>query len=370
MQIRLFQPQDRDLVQLFDRDRNFNSEDLPSDPNRLVLIAAESEKIVGLGEFEISGEITRFYCDPDFQRCGVGTRLYGAIEAHALTLGLERLFTTVDSSVDSTARAFFKSRGFAIAKERQISKNGKKSAIYEMQKSLEKSERFVVATFYHFAELLNYREMRPLVQVFCHTHKLKGSILLAKEGINSTIAGTRDGIDALLQYLRSDPRLQALEHKETDCEIMPFQKMRVRLKKELVKLDIPDIDPTREVGTYVEPKDWNALISDPTVLVIDTRNIYEVEFGTFRGAIDPNLAAFHEFPNYVDRQLDRNKHQKVAMFCTGGIRCEKASAYMLAQGFEQVYHLKGGILKYLEEVPTPESLWQGECFVFDDRIIL
>jgi UPF0176 protein len=169
--------------------------------------------------------------------------------------------------------------------------------------------------------------------------------------------------------LRSDDRLQNLEHKESCCNVLPFQKIRVRLKKELVKMSIPDIDPTREVGVYVEPKDWNALISDPTVLVIDTRNIYEVEFGTFHGAIDPNLETFGEFPQYVDKNLTPKQHQKIAMFCTGGIRCEKASAYMLAKGFAEVYHLKGGILKYLEEVPTSESLWQGECFVFDDRII-
>jgi UPF0176 protein len=171
-----------------------------------------------------------------------------------------------------------------------------------------------------------------------------------------------------LSYLRSDPRLQKLEHKEDYCDVMPCHKLRVRLKKELVKFGVEGIDPSQEVGIYVEPKDWNALIADPDVLVIDTRNVYEVDFGTFEGAIDPNLDFFYEFPKYVEDNLSDRKHQKIAMFCTGGIRCEKASAYMLAQGFDEVYHLKGGILKYLAEVPPEESLWQGECFVFDDRI--
>jgi UPF0176 protein len=171
----------------------------------------------------------------------------------------------------------------------------------------------------------------------------------------------------LLDYLRSDPRLQSLEHKESYSDRIPFQRLKVRLKKEIVKMGVPTIDPTRTVGTYVEPKDWNALIADPTTIVIDTRNNYEVELGTFQGAIDPNLEIFSEFPSYVEQNLNPESHPKIAMFCTGGIRCEKASAFMLEQGFTEVYHLKGGILKYLEEVPPEESLWQGECFVFDDR---
>ena len=172
----------------------------------------------------------------------------------------------------------------------------------------------------------------------------------------------------MLAYLRSDPRFQDLEHKESYCKGVPFQRMKVRLKKEIVTLGVPDIDPRHRVGTYVDPQDWNALIADPDVVVIDTRNTYEVEFGTFKGAINPNLETFGEFPDYVRSQLNPEKHQKVAMFCTGGIRCEKASAYMLSQGFTEVYHLKGGILKYLEEVPTANSVWEGECFVFDDRV--
>jgi UPF0176 protein len=230
------------------------------------------------------------------------------------------------------------------------------------------TEPCVVAAFYHFTDLPDYELLRNPLKEFCDAHQLRGTILLAKEGINSTIAGSRVAIDALLAYLRSDPRLQDLEHKESYCQGIPFQRMKVRLKKEIVTLGVPDIDPRHRVGKYVDPQDWNQLIIDPDVIVIDTRNNYEVEFGTFQGAINPDLDAFGEFPNYVKEQLDPQKHQKVAMFCTGGIRCEKASAYMLSQGFSEVYHLKGGILKYIEEVPKEESIWEGTCFVFDDRV--
>jgi UPF0176 protein len=232
-------------------------------------------------------------------------------------------------------------------------------------------EKFVVAAFYHFTDLPDYTELSPILKSFCHEHDLKGTILLASEGINSTVAGSRESVDALLDYLHADPRFVELQHKESYCDQSPFHRIKVRLKKEIVKLGVPNINPNHQVGTYVEPKDWNALISDPTVMVIDTRNGYEVDLGTFRGAIDPQTEVFSEFPEYVQRNLQPdqpNGHPKIAMFCTGGIRCEKASAYMLAQGFPEVYHLKGGILKYLEEVPLEESLWQGDCFVFDDRI--
>ena len=229
-------------------------------------------------------------------------------------------------------------------------------------------EPYVVAAFYHFTQLEDYESLQPPLKEFCDVHQLKGTILLAKEGINSTIAGSRVAIDSLLAYLRSDRRLQDLEHKESYCQGLPFQRMKVRLKKEIVTMGVPDIDPCYQVGTYIDPQEWNALIADPDVVVIDTRNNYEVEFGTFKGAINPNLETFGEFPNYVQNQLNLDKRQKVAMFCTGGIRCEKASAYMLSQGFTEVYHLKGGILKYLEEVPDEESTWEGECFVFDDRV--
>lgn len=226
----------------------------------------------------------------------------------------------------------------------------------------------VVAAFYCFTDLPDCEALQMPLKDFCESHQLKGTILLAKEGINSTIAGSREAINALLGYLRSDPRLQNLEHKESYSQGVPFQRMKVKLKKEIVTLGLPDIDPRYRVGTYVDPHDWNALITDPDVIVIDTRNNYEVEFGTFKGAINPNLETFGEFPDYVHEKLDPAKHQKVAMFCTGGIRCEKASAYMLSQGFNEVYHLKGGILKYIEEIPKEESTWEGECFVFDDRV--
>jgi len=340
---------------------------------KFTYVAEEDGEIIGFGQLEANGHIDCFFCHKDYQRCGVGTRLYRAIEAKALELRIERLF--VEASI--TARAFFKNRGFAVVKEQQVTIRGENFTNFAMDKSLkkylnqnsEKPETCVIATFYHFANLADYKSMRSVIIDFCNSHDLKGMILLAEEGINSTIAGSRAGVDALLSYLRSDPRLQALEHKESDCDVMPYQKLRVRLKKELVKFGVSGIDPSREVGIYVEPKDWNALIADPDVLVIDTRNVYEVDFGTFQGAIDPNLDFFYEFPKYVEENLKSNKQQKIAMFCTGGIRCEKASAYMLAQGFDEVYHLKGGILKYLAEVPTEESLWQGECFVFDDRIV-
>ena len=228
--------------------------------------------------------------------------------------------------------------------------------------------RIVVAALYKFATLVNYRDMHDHVLECCVVNQIKGTILLANEGINGTVAGSREGIDRLLAFLRSDARLALLEHKESLAEAMPFYRMRVRLKKEIVTLGVLGIDPNVQVGTYVAPEDWNALISDPDVLLVDTRNDYECDIGTFRGAVDPKTTTFRDFPAYVQKHLDPAKHKKVAMFCTGGIRCEKASAFMLAQGFENVYHLQGGILKYLEKVPAEQSLWEGECFVFDQRV--
>jgi len=225
----------------------------------------------------------------------------------------------------------------------------------------------VIAALYKFTTLDDYAELRQPLLERCIALGIKGSLLLAHEGINGTVAGSRDGIDALLDYLRADPRLVDLDHKESEDETQPFLRMKVKLKKEIVTLGVDGIDPNRLVGTYVDAQDWNAVISDPEVLVLDTRNDYEVEIGTFQGALNPNTQTFREFPEFV-RQFDPARHKKVAMFCTGGIRCEKASAYMLKQGFETVYHLKGGILKYLEEVPEERSLWQGECFVFDHRV--
>jgi UPF0176 protein len=232
---------------------------------------------------------------------------------------------------------------------------------------MEMNRECVVAAFYHFTDLPDCEDMRSRLEAFCDRHKLKGTILLAREGINATIAGCRADVDALLDYLHADSRFRALEHQESYCDRVPFQRLKARVKQEIVKLGITEVAPNQKVGTYVEAKDWNALIADPKVMVLDTRNRYEVELGTFHNAINPNLDIFSEFPQYIRANLNLDRHQKIAMFCTGGIRCEKASAYMLSQGFREVYHLKGGILKYLEEVEPEQSLWEGECYVFDDR---
>jgi len=230
------------------------------------------------------------------------------------------------------------------------------------------SQTIVVAALYQFAPLDDCATLRDTLEAVCTAHGLKGTLLLAPEGINGTIAGTRAGVDGVLAWLRSDPRLAKMEHKESLHDAQPFYRMKVRIKKEIVTLGVPGIDPNIRVGHYVAPKDWNALIQDPDVVVVDTRNHYEFEVGTFQGAIDPETTTFREFPDYVDQHLDPARHKKVAMFCTGGIRCEKATSLMLARGFEEVFHLQGGILKYLEEVPASESLWEGECFVFDERV--
>lgn len=225
----------------------------------------------------------------------------------------------------------------------------------------------VVVALYKFVTLEDYRALREPLLAHCRAHGVKGSLLLAREGLNGTIAAERASVDAVLDWLRRDPRLADMDYKESAAERPPFLRMKVKLKREIVTLGVEGLDPSREAGTYVEAHDWNAVISDPDVLVLDTRNDYEIRIGTFRGAVDPHTASFREFPDYV-KQLDPARHRKVAMFCTGGIRCEKASAYLLQQGFSEVYHLKGGILKYLEEVPVDQSLWQGECYVFDDRV--
>ncbi|WP_226667913.1 rhodanese-related sulfurtransferase [Microbulbifer aggregans] len=226
----------------------------------------------------------------------------------------------------------------------------------------------VVCALYKFVTLDNFESMRePLLNTLLK-HEVRGTLLLAREGINGTVAGSRAGIDALLAYLKSDPRLAELDYKESYTEQMPFLRSKIKLKREIVTMGVEGIDPRQTVGTYVQPKDWNALISDPEVLLIDTRNDYEVEVGTFEHAVNPKTTTFREFPDYVKEHLDPQKHKKVAMFCTGGIRCEKSTAYLKEQGFDEVYHLHGGILKYLEEVPKEETLWRGECFVFDERV--
>jgi len=226
----------------------------------------------------------------------------------------------------------------------------------------------VVSALYKFATLEDYQALRKPLSDLMEDQQVKGTLLLAKEGINGTIAGDRDGIDAVLAWLRSDPRLADLQTKESYEQEMPFYRTKVKLKKEIVTMGVENIDPKKIVGTYVKPQDWNALISDPEVLLIDTRNDYEVQIGTFKHAANPQTETFREFPQYVKENLDPIKHKKVAMFCTGGIRCEKSTAYLKEQGFEDVYHLQGGVLKYLEEVPVEQSLWQGECFVFDNRV--
>jgi UPF0176 protein len=228
--------------------------------------------------------------------------------------------------------------------------------------------QIVVAALYKFVSLPDYQAFAPRLKDRCDELDLKGTLLLAEEGINGTISGTREAINGLLDFLKSDARFADISHKESFFEGKPFYRMKVKLKKEIVTMGVTGIDPQKIVGTYVKPQDWNALISDPEVTVVDTRNSYEYDIGTFARAIDPKTETFREFPDYVAKNLDPAKHKKVAMFCTGGIRCEKSTAYMKELGFEEVYHLEGGILKYLEEVPEENSLWQGECFVFDNRV--
>ncbi len=230
-----------------------------------------------------------------------------------------------------------------------------------------------VAAFYQFAALPDFRELREPLRTLAAGLGLKGSVLLAHEGINGTVAGSDPDIDAFVGELQHGDlfggRLDNLELKFSGAAEMPFQRLKIRLKKEIVTLGSA-VDPTRRVGTYVEPSDWNELIVSPDTLVIDTRNAFEVAMGTFEGAVDPGIRSFGQFKEFAAQQLDPAKHKKIAMFCTGGIRCEKASAYLLAHGFDEVYHLKGGILRYLEGVPEAESRWRGECFVFDERVAL
>ncbi|MCJ9671380.1 MULTISPECIES: rhodanese-related sulfurtransferase [unclassified Neorhizobium] len=227
---------------------------------------------------------------------------------------------------------------------------------------------WLVAALYHFARFDRYESFREPLQAFCDENGIKGTLLIAREGINGTVAGSDAAILGLLAYLRAQPEFAGLEHKESRASKMPFLRMKVRPKKEIVTMGVEDIDPKRIVGTYVKPKDWNALISDPETIVIDTRNDYETAIGIFKGAVDPQTKTFREFPDWVKNNPGLHNKPKIAMYCTGGIRCEKATAFMKEQGFDEVFHLKGGILKYLEEVPAEESLWEGACFVFDERV--
>lgn len=231
---------------------------------------------------------------------------------------------------------------------------------------------YLTAAFYKFVALPDFASIKTPLLSFCDTQGIKGMILLAPEGINSTIAGTPEGVHAVLNYLKQDPRLADLQHKEAWSDKAPFYRMKVKLKREIVTLGVPEANPSKLAGTYVKPVDWNDLIRDPDVIVVDTRNRYEVGIGTFTGALNPQIGSFAQLPQWVEQAAALNpangKKPKVAMFCTGGIRCEKSTALLRSQGFEEVYHLEGGILKYLETVPPEQSLWQGSCFVFDERV--
>ncbi|MBU2862844.1 rhodanese-related sulfurtransferase [Reinekea forsetii] len=229
-------------------------------------------------------------------------------------------------------------------------------------------KKIVVSALYHFVEVKQPERLRAPLLAFLEENQIRGTLILAKEGINGTVSGTRESIDALYQWFANTPEFVDIKSKESFHDEQPFYRTKVKIKKEIVTMGVEDIDPKKVVGTYVKPKQWNDLISDPEVVLVDTRNDYEYDIGTFEGAVNPNTKSFREFPDYVKDNLDPTKHKKVAMFCTGGIRCEKSTAYLKEQGFNEVYHLEGGILKYLEEVKAEESKWQGDCFVFDNRV--
>ena len=241
--------------------------------------------------------------------------------------------------------------------------NSKKPAEYDSE-----INNIVVAALYKFTRFSDFEDYRQPILDRMLDNDVKGTLLIAAEGINGTISGSRQAIDSVLDYLRSIEAIGSFTFKESYTSEQPFYRTKVKLKKEIVTMGVEDIDPLQSVGRYVKPSDWNALISDPEVILIDTRNDYEVQIGTFQNAVNPKTETFREFPEYVAKELDPSKHKKVAMFCTGGIRCEKSTAYLRQQGFEEVYHLEGGILKYLEEVPASETMWQGDCFVFDNRV--
>ncbi len=230
------------------------------------------------------------------------------------------------------------------------------------------ADNIVVCTFYKFTPLDHYVSLQQPILDQLSGNRIAGTLLLAKEGINGTIAGEREAIDQFLEWLGGQAGLSGIEQKRSETDRAPFKRTRVKLKKEIVTMGVDGIDPSVLAGTYIDPEDWNALIEDPETLLVDTRNEYEIEVGRFENAVNPHTTNFREFPQYALENLDPEKHKKIAMYCTGGIRCEKATAFLKQNGFESVYHLKGGILKYLETVPVSESRWQGECFVFDERV--
>jgi UPF0176 protein len=227
---------------------------------------------------------------------------------------------------------------------------------------------YLIATFYKFANISDLKAKQKQILAWCQSQEIKGTIILAEEGINGTISGREKAIATVLTQLRSLPHLADLEHKESTAQKLSFARLKVKIKSEIVTLGLPEVKPNQQVGTYVNPQDWNQVIADPEVVVIDTRNDYEVEIGSFKRAKNPHTQSFREFPQYIAQNLNPQENPKVAMFCTGGIRCEKASSYLLSQGFKEVYQLKGGILKYLENISPEESMWEGECFVFDERV--
>ncbi|MFK4825539.1 rhodanese-related sulfurtransferase [Paenochrobactrum sp. BZR 588] len=227
---------------------------------------------------------------------------------------------------------------------------------------------FTVAALYRFAKLPQFEALREPLTELCNKHDVRGTLLLASEGINGTVAGTQEGIAALIDYIEAIPELKGLELKYSTASKLPFYRLKIKLKREIVTMGVEGIDPLQSVGTYVAAKDWNDLISDENTILVDTRNDYEYAIGTFEGAIDPCTTTFREFPEWVEQHRDELEGKKIAMFCTGGIRCEKATAFVKGLGFDDVYHLKGGILKYLEDIPAEESKWEGECFVFDERV--
>ena len=228
-------------------------------------------------------------------------------------------------------------------------------------------KQVIILSLYKFVEIKDTELLKERLLQKCKPLGIKGTFIISTEGINGTIAGSKASIDSIIEFLKNDRRFNDVECKYSYDYKIPFYRMKVKIKDELIPIGIKDLDPREKVGTYVKPADWNKLVEDLETLLIDVRNEYEIEIGTFRGALNPETESFREFPEFVRKNLDPEKHKKVALFCTGGIRCEKASSFMLGEGFSNVYHLKGGILRYLEEVPNEESTWEGECFVFDNR---